>query len=476
MMAEDHPSEKLTMTTSQVEPQYTFTPDRTADPWEERRLARSHAVSRGLANKRKLQQKAGLNFRVVSLTDDTSRPAKGGIGSQTVVAQPSYFLVAPPSYFSACPPGPFQMLAAESPKLQALQGHHNAQQVFSVSNERVLENFRSVLREGLDDHALLSAVMLTFAFEETAGSINRCCLGYQGEALRSIRRRMSSPDIAPSESTLGTILLLAGIEARLGMPCQVQLHMGAVHQLLSVCRTRGVYLSDGIKRAIFWQDLNSSVMTGSRRIVDHTTFPELHWRKELLPSEFYTLPSGFQAQAQILGPDFIGILTDIYALQCVRDSDIFSKDDAISMRYIDNHQASIQSRLVSLPNYSSISECCHLAAYLCSAMLRCKIWGASTIPPHLSSKLLYRLQETSEDKLWDDCPALLTWILHMGGAFAPTGDLRSDYIALVHLNRSSRLEGMYSSWPELLRILKKFICSEKAFLLHFKAFWEESSA
>ena len=81
---------------------------------------------------------------------------------------------------------------------------------------------------------------------------------------------MSSPDKATSESILGAILLLAGIEvcitfslmspnlagvqpqkadllmiqARLGMPRQVQLHMGAIQQLLNICRTKGVYLSD----------------------------------------------------------------------------------------------------------------------------------------------------------------------------------------------------------------------------------------
>ena len=76
----------------------------------------------------------------------------------------------------------------------------------------MLQNFPSVLRKGVDDHALVSAVMLTFAFAVTAGSIDRECLGYQNEALSSIRQRMSSPDRATSESTLGAILLLAGIE------------------------------------------------------------------------------------------------------------------------------------------------------------------------------------------------------------------------------------------------------------------------
>ncbi|KAF4767429.1 hypothetical protein HAV15_009669 [Penicillium sp. str.  len=124
--------------------------------------------------------------------------------------------------------------------------------VFSVADELVLQNFRSVLRKGLDDNALLSAVMLTFLFTVTAGMTNRECLEYQNKALSSIRQRMSSPDKAATESTIGAILLLAGIEARLGMPRQVQLHMGAIQLILDVCQRKRVYLSDDIKRAIFW--------------------------------------------------------------------------------------------------------------------------------------------------------------------------------------------------------------------------------
>ena len=141
------------------------------------------------------------------------------------------------------------------------------------------------------------------------------------------------------------------------------------------------------------QDLNVSVLTGSSRVVDHTTFSELQWRRDPFLQNFFILPPGFQAQSYLLGGEFVEVLKDISALQCIRDSSFFSIEDVISMAYIDNHQASIQSRLVSLPNGSSISDCCHLAAYLCSAMLRCKLWRASTIPvsqPHDSS-VSYRL-------------------------------------------------------------------------------------
>jgi hypothetical protein len=127
-------------------------------------------------------------------------------------------------------------------------------------------------------------------------------------------------------------------------------------------------------------DLNSSVMTGASRVVDHTTFTELQWRRDPFSPSFFTLPRGFQTQSHLLSEGFVEVLKDVFALQCIRDSAFFGKEDVISMAHIDNHQASIQSRLVSLPTCSVVSECCHLAAYLCSTMLRCKIWRSSTIP------------------------------------------------------------------------------------------------
>jgi hypothetical protein len=92
------------------------------------------------------------------------------------------------------------------------------------------------------------------------------------------------------------------------------------------------------------------------------------------------LQPGFQPLSQFLSEEFIGILEDIHAFQCVRDFSPVGVDDTISMTRIDNHQASIQSRLIALPSTSSILICCQCAAYLCSVMLRCKIRFASPIP------------------------------------------------------------------------------------------------
>lgn len=297
-----------------------------------------------------------------------------------------------------------------------------AEPVFSIADELVLQNLRLILQAGLDDSALLNATMLTFAFAVT-GAIDQECLEYQSQALSSVRVRMISLERATSESTLGAILLLAGIEvcisfslnspsalspepyranllsakARLSMPFLVQVHMKAIRQLLSICQIQGVYLTDGIKRAIFWlatihriwefiltladrQDLNCSVMTGSSRIVDHTTFAELQWTRDPFNPKAFTLPPGFQKRLHLLTSDFVEVLKDVHALQCIRDHAHFGEEDTMSMAQIDNHQASIQSRLAGLQNSSSFLDCCHLSAYLCSTMLRCKVWRASVTP------------------------------------------------------------------------------------------------
>jgi len=121
-------------------------------------------------------------------------------------------------------------------------------------------------------------------------------------------------------------------------------------------------------------------MTGSTRVVDHTTFAELQWRRDPFSPSFFRLPPGFQARFHLLSKEFVEVLEDIHALQCIRDFARSASWDILSMAHINNHQASIQSRLVGLENLSSILECCYLAAYLCSSMLCCKVWCALVIP------------------------------------------------------------------------------------------------
>ncbi|KAK2684028.1 Fungal transcription factor [Fusarium oxysporum f. sp. vasinfectum] len=223
------------------------TPDKTSDK-AAKRLARSHAVKQALQRKRQLQQKSMQHFSVRTIDDErqqTGRNCKGQCDKR---------LTSSPASLSASLLDPFQSLAVDSKRLQVLLNDFNARQapepVFSVEDD--FQNFESVFRSGLVDPALLNAVMLSLAFTANGGVMNKECLVYRGQAIQHIREKISTPDKAVSESTIGAILLLVGVEARLGTTSQVQLHMGAIQYLLNACETVVVTLTQGIKRAIFW--------------------------------------------------------------------------------------------------------------------------------------------------------------------------------------------------------------------------------
>ncbi|SPJ72150.1 uncharacterized protein FTOL_01878 [Fusarium torulosum] len=215
-----------------------------------KRLARSHAVKQALQSKRK-EQKASMQHFCIRTIEDGKKPKRGqrrGRSGGTLTPSPI-------SLFASVL-DPFQTLAVDTKRLQALLNNVQARQapepVFSVAEELDFQNFHSVFRAGLVDPALLNAVMFSLAFAASGGVINNECLVYQGQAIHYVRERMSSLDKAISESTIGAILLLVGVEARLGTISQVQLHMGAVQLLIAACQKAGASLTEGIKRAIFW--------------------------------------------------------------------------------------------------------------------------------------------------------------------------------------------------------------------------------
>ncbi|KAJ2970188.1 hypothetical protein NUW58_g9771 [Xylaria curta] len=173
-----------------------------------RRVARSHAVKKALENKRKLQKESRENFRVITVQNkprNFTRRRTPARTAATSLFSPSLGML-----------DPFQTLGVSSSRLQTLLGDYRGQQaaepVFIIAEELDFHSFRSVFRTGLVDPALLSAVMLSLSFAVADASINRECLWYQGQAISYVRERMSSLSEATSESTIGAILLLAGVE------------------------------------------------------------------------------------------------------------------------------------------------------------------------------------------------------------------------------------------------------------------------
>lgn len=84
----------------------------------------------------------------------------------------------------------------------------------SLSDELVLRNFDALLHRGQNDAAISDALMLTYAFAKRTRDTDEEYLLYQNATLKAVRKSVGSPDVVTSESTMGAIVLLAGIEVR----------------------------------------------------------------------------------------------------------------------------------------------------------------------------------------------------------------------------------------------------------------------
>ncbi|KIW91977.1 uncharacterized protein Z519_06959 [Cladophialophora bantiana CBS 173.52] len=299
---------------------------------ELRRSIRSHAVKQALQSKRRNERTRSEHFRPTTFDPSSSSTVERA--TQTEVrassALPTLGLFQSSSEDGGASLSRLRSLLRSDEAKQALEP------VSSLGDDVALQNFRSVFRTGVDDPALLNAVLLTTTFAATRNVLDQEYLHYQTETIKIIRERISMSDPTTTISTMGAILLLAGIETRLGMRSQVEIHLKAIQRLLESSKILQIYLTDGIKRAIFWQDLYSHVLTASERIVTHNTFNELRWERDIFPSDIFVLSPGFQKKAQLFPEGFLEVPRDIHAMQCCRESSFFAPEDTISMMHVDN--------------------------------------------------------------------------------------------------------------------------------------------
>ncbi|KAK6383433.1 hypothetical protein LTS17_002725 [Exophiala oligosperma] len=242
--------------------------------------------------------------------------------------------------------------------------------------------------------------------------------------------------------------------------------------LLRSTGSERLLLTDGIKRAIFWQDLYAHLVTSTTRAVNHHTFHEMHWHRDALAPEIFVLPSGFQSRVDVLGEELTRVFEDIHALKMIRDSAVYDPEDTASMVDMDNQQASVQSRLCGLPGLSPLAELCRLAGYLTASLLCCKIWRLSLVPNHVSAQMLQAGRQV-DDSIWTGHFDLLAWLLYLGGALAAPGIVRKGYILLIRRQHASKLATLIRSWSDLVAIMEQFIWSEKGISPLIQRFWEE---
>jgi hypothetical protein len=166
----------------------------------------------------------------------------------------------------------------------------------------------------------------------------------------------------------------------------------------------------------------------------------------------------------------VEVLEDIHALQHLRDSSDLNCTDVVSVLQIDNHQASVESRLYwclrATEKENGVLTSCVLTSYLCAFMLFTDVWANPFIPSHVASKLLYVLQGVKGDASWFGHEDILLWCTVVGGAFSQPGPTRTEYAILLHQL------ALPWSWPEMEKLLRKFFWSTKLFSTAGKAFWD----
>jgi len=88
-------------------------------------------------------------------------------------------------------------------------------------------------------------------------------------------------------------------------------------------------------------------------------------------------------------------------------------------------------------------------------------------------QLLTELQQARKNPVWDDHPDLLVWLVLIGGAFAPTKQIKQGYVAILALDHDSKYKSLYATWQLTKDVLEDFIWSPNAFEEPVKRFWGE---
>ncbi|RYY16366.1 MAG: hypothetical protein EON55_04540, partial [Alphaproteobacteria bacterium] len=133
---------------------------------------------------------------------------------------------------------------------------------------------QTIFRGALIDPALYHALSLVLSLAANNNLPNVEILQHRGALLNGIRVNIRGLKGAPQVSTLTAMLLLIGYEYRIdGADCAtIATHIQGVHTMMKLYKERNVALIDEVQRALFWQDLLSCLMAGTRRLLSHRDF------------------------------------------------------------------------------------------------------------------------------------------------------------------------------------------------------------
>ena len=180
------------------------------DPVQQQ-IARTQAIKNSLQRKRHQLQSANENF-----IDETQSVVKRGKRRITPEEANEVELPRQSASLASSIVDPFACIAVDASRLSFLLQHTSAHQagdpVFSVNSPIEFQGLRSIFNAGLEDPGLAAAVCLALAFAANGGIMDQECTAYRLKAIQHVNETLSDPAQAASTTTIGTVLLLVGVE------------------------------------------------------------------------------------------------------------------------------------------------------------------------------------------------------------------------------------------------------------------------
>ncbi|KAJ4301720.1 hypothetical protein N0V90_003813 [Kalmusia sp. IMI 367209] len=243
---------------------------------------------------------------------------------------------------------PFESLAVDQSRLQSLLRHPSAQQavepVFSITNPYSFHDLHEAYANAFTDPAFSNALMCAISLTKNNYIFTPDVLHYQGLAIDHINRQLNTH--TSYECTIGAILLLVGVEWRTTSHDTARVHLKGIEKLVQICESERHTLSASVRRGIFWQDVNTAIVSAKDRVLDRAMFPEFEWGRATFMVDWARLSSGFENMRNELGDTILEVTRDIYVLQKHSEALAFCKPNLAVIHQMDNMQACIEARLI----------------------------------------------------------------------------------------------------------------------------------
>lgn len=253
------------------------------------------------------------------------------------------------------------------------------------------------------------------------------------------------------------------------------MHLKGIDKMLQNYTSNHTRLSASTRRGIFWQDLNTAIVTNTDRVFSRATFPEFQWGTAFKVS-WTKLPAGFESAHDLLSSPVRQILQDLYVFQISSEGVGTDATNIDAIHNIDNQQACVEARiqesLQSLTTPDNLLTCVLLAAYLFSYSLFTSVWDGYAIPQYLSARLLDHLRKVTSDDSWILYEHIVFWCTMTGGSLSPLRATREGFANLLPGAFWQWNGYNHDSWDIVELSLNNFLWSTERFKSRGKEFLE----